>query len=595
MTIVAAPTAVDPDPDLGESAEPGEAPGDGDMDRDKEPVGAAAGGRPWMVRATAGGWALVGVIYAIEAATIVRANRLWLAHRMPDDALYYLETAQRMARGQGPTFDGLHRTNGFHPLWEAMSTGLALLFPHGGDPLIKAALLTNLALSLVAVILVYRLLRRVVGPLGAIVAVLVSVHATAALATWVNGMESAAVLAALALLLTALDWFDRRRDLRSAALAGAAAGLVVLARVDMATVIWLVPVWMVWRCRHERRVNQFTWLLAWGAAAGVPTAAWAGFNLATVGHVLPVSGLLKLHAMVERAQSQFGGRLTSGYFRFVFSFVGHYLATLAGSADAQGVRFFPLTVLALAALVLVAARRLLRPGVAIPGTGVAGARSVLLLGLAIVAAKAVTDLALLPFWAEEWYSAPARVAAGLLIGLGAYHCLGLALRHLRVVGVALAVMAVAAVLPFDGLRFLHSPSERAYPSYWQDADVEAITWITAHGPVGVYGSTDAGVLGYYLDPGRPVVNLDGLVNDYRYAAMLERGVPPLQRYQAEGVRYLVGRLGTPGSQNVPPCAVQLWRSSQGVIYGGSGDSPGITTIPLRLFDLGGCPLVVPAA
>jgi hypothetical protein len=213
------------------------------------------------------------------------------------------------------------------------------------------------------------------------------------------------------------------------------------------------------------------------------------------------------------------------------------------------------------------------------------------LGLAIVVAKAAADLALLPIWAEGWYSAPARLATGVLIGLGAYECIAVGLRHFRLVGAVLAVVAVVAVLPFDGLRFLRSPSEPAYPWSWQDANLEAVAWISAHGPLGVYGSRDAGVLGYYLDPARPVVNLDGLINDYRYASMLEHDVAPLPRYQAEGVRYLLGRLGPPGSLDVPTCAVQLWRSSHDVLYGGSRDAPQVTAIPIRVYDLGGCPRV----
>ncbi len=34
-----------------------------------------------------------------------------------DDAFYYFKTAQNIVEGQGVTFDGMARTNGFHPLW----------------------------------------------------------------------------------------------------------------------------------------------------------------------------------------------------------------------------------------------------------------------------------------------------------------------------------------------------------------------------------------------------------------------------------------------------------------------------------------------
>jgi hypothetical protein len=37
-------------------------------------------------------------------------------------AFYYFQIARNVAHGLGPTFDGIHRTNGFHPLWLAILT-----------------------------------------------------------------------------------------------------------------------------------------------------------------------------------------------------------------------------------------------------------------------------------------------------------------------------------------------------------------------------------------------------------------------------------------------------------------------------------------
>lgn len=34
-----------------------------------------------------------------------------------DDAFYYFKVAQSIVEGKGITFDGISRTNGFHPLW----------------------------------------------------------------------------------------------------------------------------------------------------------------------------------------------------------------------------------------------------------------------------------------------------------------------------------------------------------------------------------------------------------------------------------------------------------------------------------------------
>jgi hypothetical protein len=34
-----------------------------------------------------------------------------------DDAYYYFKVAQNISEGHGSTFDGINRTNGYHPLW----------------------------------------------------------------------------------------------------------------------------------------------------------------------------------------------------------------------------------------------------------------------------------------------------------------------------------------------------------------------------------------------------------------------------------------------------------------------------------------------
>src|SRR5574340_95737 len=37
-----------------------------------------------------------------------------------DDAYYYYKVAQNISEGRGSTFDGIHPTNGYHPLWLAI-------------------------------------------------------------------------------------------------------------------------------------------------------------------------------------------------------------------------------------------------------------------------------------------------------------------------------------------------------------------------------------------------------------------------------------------------------------------------------------------
>jgi hypothetical protein len=55
-------------------------------------------------------------------------HRFWPVWALPggfdDDFFYYAQIARELARGHGSTFDGVHMTNGYHPLWLLCLTGL---------------------------------------------------------------------------------------------------------------------------------------------------------------------------------------------------------------------------------------------------------------------------------------------------------------------------------------------------------------------------------------------------------------------------------------------------------------------------------------
>ena len=63
---------------------------------------------------------------------------LWLAWQpiekllsafLVDDAFYYFKPALNLAGGLGPTFDGEHLTNGYHPLWMGIVAVVYYFFP----------------------------------------------------------------------------------------------------------------------------------------------------------------------------------------------------------------------------------------------------------------------------------------------------------------------------------------------------------------------------------------------------------------------------------------------------------------------------------
>ena len=62
-----------------------------------------------------------------------------------DDAWYYFQIARNVAGGRGSTFDGLHHTNGYHPLWLGICS-LVYLAGFDGLAAVRALLALQLAI-----------------------------------------------------------------------------------------------------------------------------------------------------------------------------------------------------------------------------------------------------------------------------------------------------------------------------------------------------------------------------------------------------------------------------------------------------------------
>ena len=133
----------------------------------------------------------------------------------------------------------------------------------------------------------------------------------------------------LALVTTAWARVDARRRSVDAALLGAASGLAVLARLDLALVIWLIPAALILRTRCWRLLAP--WLGAASAVAG-PFFLW---NWWRFGHLLPVSGTVKLRDLNHYVAERFGSRLSISYLRFLGSLLRTYWQALEAVLGAE--------------------------------------------------------------------------------------------------------------------------------------------------------------------------------------------------------------------------------------------------------------------
>src|SRR5512145_2115394 len=114
---------------------------------------------------------LVVVVMSISLyAALSDAQNLSWRWFTRDDAYYYFKVAQNISEGHGSTFDGINRTNGYHPLWLLICIPIFALARFDLIlPLRILAILIGL-LQLGAALLLYRLVRRVISEMAGVLA-----------------------------------------------------------------------------------------------------------------------------------------------------------------------------------------------------------------------------------------------------------------------------------------------------------------------------------------------------------------------------------------------------------------------------------------
>ena len=235
------------------------------------------------------------------------------------DTFYYLVVARHIGDGV-VAFDGVHPSNGFHPLWQALVSipyFLGLFRQPAVTELAFTLVLSLLCLS-AAVLVLGLALRRDDGSLNPLFAALpVGAYALIVSPAWltlstqmlrdqnpgegseplfgtlwsyVNGMESPLVLLAFALLFWA--W---RADLprRRPGVFGSCLALLTLARLDQLFVAASIYTVIAWRERWWRNTASLRLGVILTGGFALPLLVYLVMNFFFFGTIVPVSGQLK--------------------------------------------------------------------------------------------------------------------------------------------------------------------------------------------------------------------------------------------------------------------------------------------------------------
>jgi len=436
-----------------------------------------------------------------------------------DDSFYYFEIAKNMANGQFSTFDGLTRTNGYHPVWMLLIVPFYWVFdPETALFGIKAFEIMLVAGGVSLIALAARLARL---PWILLFAVLPTLYGRQNLTA---GMEAAAALFFLGALFLAVILFARRPcrwtwplalvvfvlpwvRLEYVAISLAVTGALLLVEIAGTDGEWkrrLAPRTLV-------RRESFTPFLS--SCAGIATyLAWNGL---VFGGWVPVSGAVKMHFSRERLE-------TAGYdfvenMRYVVNTISNHHVDPEALPVVLEIGLYVL-------LVWKFNRRFqIRDGcltlaflIGVFGLG---------LGHAAKMAQSILTMDSLAVAYSGWYYVPAYLMMALVVPVRCYVAIhvfrGLCTDRSRLAWRTSKplILAVGAIVLFantnfvERFRFVDASSESLQTgplsSYAGALMVDRLAPENS-----VIGAWDAGVIGYISR--FPVVELGGLVNSWDF-------------------------------------------------------------------------------
>jgi len=234
---------------------------------------------------------VVLVLFAFQPANI-------LVRYVSDDAYYYLQVAKHIAAGQGPTFDGITWTTGFHPLYAIVLATIDKLFEPSRDTFVALGMLFNVLCFFVTGGLLYssaRLLWSASAGRWAGIIWFSNAHTMLLVAT---GLEGALYAACLALLLNLVvrTIISRKISMLYAIYSGIylgfASALCVLSRTDALLIMALFGLYLLF-FSSSTISKRFVRAACFGIVTLLPMFAWFWYCQKSTGSTLQGSAEMK--------------------------------------------------------------------------------------------------------------------------------------------------------------------------------------------------------------------------------------------------------------------------------------------------------------
>jgi hypothetical protein len=250
------------------------------------------------------------LIIVIPHIFVVFAHSHFVLDRFTtDDSFYYFKTAQNIIEGQGVTFDGIARANGFHPLWMFLLVPVFFLARYDLILPLRLVIFLQTILGLGSALVLYKLVRTKCSQWTSLVAALFWAFSPFTYDLVFKGGTEAGLNALFLVLL----WWQYYRvseklshgkiNLKQITFLGGLASFTVLSRLDNVFLIFFVGGWLIirfWRqpgVEIEYWIATIKWWIRLSIAYFAPIVATLGLYLVInqiyFGSAMPVSGKVK--------------------------------------------------------------------------------------------------------------------------------------------------------------------------------------------------------------------------------------------------------------------------------------------------------------
>ncbi|MCP3920040.1 MAG: hypothetical protein GY711_31305 [bacterium] len=482
-------------------------------------------------------------LLAVQSVVLLGMNLPELVRMIPDDSFFYLIIAERFREFGAFSFDGIHQTYGFQPLYQLVCIALAFVFREPRALLLAALFLGSLLHALSGRSLYY-LVRELFGRFGAWGA-LVFWLANPALVVWFWSLKENALYAWLLILLA----HELLRVLRSSSVSGGGwrlgllAGGAALARVSFVPIWWLATGLLLLGAGLRRPLRaRVKLVLVTSAAAVLVSGPWFLFAQLHFGSATPTSGLIKIAGTKAYVGKTLGLEWLSA--EHLLATAKTTLAYLDQTFRAATGLWGPLvqgTVLAAVIACVMGWRRRAERGTGEP-FATASSWTCGYVAVLAVANGYLSALFLPTFLAYgRWYTTPEFVALG--VGVGWSIALAGRLLRSRADTVLLAACLVGGVLAWTHVRrvpweSLFTPTDfLETPPDSNQVLLEVGLWANRHLPEDVLvGARDPGTVTFFSR--RRIVALDPLVNTYEFFRKYVRDATDFVRER--GISYVFG-------------------------------------------------------